>query len=52
MRKELGPVDTVIHNAGSGVFKGFLNTTVDELETALGTTSTASSTLHSRRFLI
>jgi NAD(P)-dependent dehydrogenase (short-subunit alcohol dehydrogenase family) len=31
VRAELGTPTVVVHNAGSGVFKGFLDTTIDEL---------------------
>jgi NAD(P)-dependent dehydrogenase (short-subunit alcohol dehydrogenase family) len=35
VRAELGEPTVVIHNAGSGVFKGFLETTADELQSSL-----------------
>ncbi|MEC9464541.1 MAG: SDR family NAD(P)-dependent oxidoreductase [Myxococcota bacterium] len=35
VRKELGEPTVVIQNAGSGVFKSFLETTTDELESSL-----------------
>jgi NAD(P)-dependent dehydrogenase (short-subunit alcohol dehydrogenase family) len=35
VRSELGEPTVVVHNAGSGVFKGFLDTTADELRTSL-----------------
>lgn len=37
IRDRLGVPDVVVHNAGSGVFKGFLETTHEELQIALGT---------------
>lgn len=35
VRSELGEPSVVVHNAGSGVFKGFLDTTADELRSSL-----------------
>lgn len=35
VRAELGEPSVVVHNAGSGVFKGFLDTTADELQSSL-----------------
>lgn len=35
IRSELGEPDVIVHNAGSGVFKGFLETTPDELKSSL-----------------
>ena len=35
MRRELGEPSVVVHNAGSGVFKGFLETTAEELRSSL-----------------
>lgn len=35
VRAELGAPSVVIHNAGSGVFKGFLDTTAEELRSSL-----------------
>jgi NAD(P)-dependent dehydrogenase (short-subunit alcohol dehydrogenase family) len=35
IRAELGEPTVVVHNAGSGVFKGFLDTTADELRSSL-----------------
>jgi NAD(P)-dependent dehydrogenase (short-subunit alcohol dehydrogenase family) len=35
VRTELGEPTVVVHNAGSGVFKGFLETTADELKASL-----------------
>src|SRR5215467_14347845 len=34
IRSELGPVDTLLYNAGSGVFASFLDTTPDLFEAA------------------
>ena len=34
VRKELGPIDVFVHNAGSGMFADFLNTTAEQMETA------------------
>jgi NAD(P)-dependent dehydrogenase (short-subunit alcohol dehydrogenase family) len=34
LRSELGPVEVLIHNAGSGVFNGFLETDAGQLEQA------------------
>lgn len=34
VRAELGPPSVIVHNAGSGVFKGFLDTTADELRSS------------------
>ncbi|MDP6946168.1 MAG: SDR family NAD(P)-dependent oxidoreductase [Myxococcota bacterium] len=35
VRAELGEASVVVHNAGSGVFKGFLDTTAEELQSSL-----------------
>ena len=35
VRAELGEPTVVVHNAGSGVFKSFLDTTAEELESSL-----------------
>jgi NAD(P)-dependent dehydrogenase (short-subunit alcohol dehydrogenase family) len=35
VRAELGEPAVVVHNAGSGVFKGFLDTTAEELQSSL-----------------
>lgn len=35
VRAELGEASVVVHNAGSGVFKGFLDTTAAELQSSL-----------------
>ena len=37
VRAELGEPSIVVHNAGSGVFKGFLDTTAEELQSSLNT---------------
>ena len=37
VRTELGEPSVVVHNAGSGVFKGFLDTTAEELQSSLDT---------------
>jgi len=34
IRSELGPVDVLVHNAGSGVFNSFLDTDAEQLEQA------------------
>ncbi|GIW41903.1 MAG: short-chain dehydrogenase [Candidatus Binatia bacterium] len=34
IRRDLGPVDVLVHNAGSGVFSDFLSTTPEEFEAA------------------
>jgi len=34
IRKDLGPTDVFIHNAGSGMFKQFSETTIEEMETS------------------
>jgi len=34
VRDELGPIDVLVHNAGSGVFADFLSTTQDQMEAA------------------
>ena len=37
VRQEIGEPSVVIHNAGSGVFKGFLDTSPEELQSSLDT---------------
>lgn len=34
VRKELGPIDVFVHNAGSGMFADFLSTTAEQMESA------------------
>lgn len=41
VRNELGPIDVLVHNAGSGVFADFLSTTPDQMEAAWRTNTLA-----------
>jgi len=41
IRAELGPVDILVHNAGSGVFSSFVDTTPEQLESAWRTNTLA-----------
>ncbi len=41
LRGDLGPVKVLVHNAGSGVFSDFMNTTVESLEQAWRTNTLA-----------
>ena len=34
---DLGPIDTMIYNAGNGIFKNYDNTTEQEFDTCIGT---------------
>jgi NAD(P)-dependent dehydrogenase (short-subunit alcohol dehydrogenase family) len=41
VRADLGPVDVLLHNAGSGVFSDFLNTTPEQFESSWRTNALA-----------